>query len=210
MSKKKYNLTVAQDWVPYFEELFDTIEVNSFLEFGLGVGTEFLCDNAKKVTSVELSLGDYNLEWTNKTKETLKDYTNWELNYIQVPEEIIKSNQSAIDNKYPLSDLSYLSTLRDIVYPFMENKNHDVIFVDAGIHNRGDIVNFAFDHAPIVACHDSDRTGRIIRNIYGYNIVNPPENYVEIHKTNSYCGTTFWVDSTREGSDVIITALKNS
>lgn len=210
MTEKQYNLTVAQDWVPYFKEVFDSVEIDSFLEFGLGVGTEFICDHATEVTSVELSLGDYNLEWTNKTKETLKDYTNWELNYIQVPEEIVKSNQDAIENQYPLKDLSYLTVLEKLVTPFMTEKEYDVIFVDAGIHNRGDIVNFAFGHAPIVACHDSDRTGRVIKNIYGYNIVNPPENYVEIHKDNSYCGTTFWVDSSLEGSDVIIEVLQKA
>jgi len=210
MIEKKYNFTVAQDWVPYFKSLFDIIEVNSFLEFGLGVGTEFICDNAKQVTSVELSLGDYNLEWTNKTREVLKKYINWDLHYIQVPDEIVKSNQDAIDNQYPLEDISYLPILHDLINPFIEGQFYDIIFVDPGIHNRGDIVNFVFGHAPIVACHDSDRTGRVIKNIYGYNIVNPPKNYVEIHKDESYCGTTFWVDSTFEGYKNVINVLMDS
>jgi len=206
---KDYKLTCAQDWVRYFDRLFQTVEIDNFLEFGLGVGTEFLCDHAKNVTSVELSTGDYNLEWTNQTKEQLKDYTNWTLHYVQIPDEIQKSNQDAINNQYPLEDLSYLPVLENIVVPFMEEREYDVIFVDPGIHNRGDIVNFAFGHAPIIAAHDSDRTGRVIPFVYGYNIVKVPENYTEIHREDTYCGTTFWVDHTMEGSDALIDVLSN-
>lgn len=206
---KDYKLTCAQDWVQYFDRLFQTVEIDNFLEFGLGVGTEFICDHAKNVTSVELSTGDYNLQWTNQTKEQLKDYKNWTLNYVQIPDEIQKSNQDAIDHQYPLEDLSYLPFLRDVVVPFMEERDYDVIFIDPGIHNRGDIVNFAFGHAPIIAAHDSDRTGRVIPNVYGYNIVNVPENYTEIHRQDSYCGTTFWVDHTMEGSETLIEVLRN-
>ena len=210
MQKIPYELPQAQDWVPYFAKLFEYIELNSVLEFGLGLGTEFWCDNIKKVKSVELSVSDFNLEWTNKTKEKLKNYDNWECKYISLPQEIIDANQNAIDNKYPLDDTEYLSVLENIVTPFMKEYEYDIIFVDPGIHNRGDIVNFAFGYAPIIACHDSDRTGRVIKNIYGYNIVNPPENYVEIHKPERYCGTTFWVDKMLQGSELVIDVIKNS
>jgi len=205
---KNYNLTCAQDWVQYFDRLFRTVEVENFLEFGLGVGTEFLCDHAENVTSVELSTGDYNLQWTNQTKEQLKDYKNWTLHYVNIPDEIQKANQDAINNQYPLEDLSYLPVLEGLVVPFMEEREYDVIFVDPGIHNRGDIVNLAFGRAPIVACHDSDRTGRVIPYVYGYNIVNVPDNYTEIHREDSYCGTTFWVDHTMEGAETLIKVLR--
>ena len=205
-----YQYNGAQDWVPYFNTIFNTVQIDSVLEFGLGAGTKFLCDYVKDVVSVELSLGDYNLEWTEKTKEQLKEYDNWKLNYIQVPDEIIASNQDAIDNRYPLKDTSYLPVLEGLVSEFLTQKEYDIIFIDPGIHNRGDIVNMAFGHAPIVAAHDTDRTGRVLENIYGYNIVTPPENYVEIHKNELYCGTTFWVDSSVENSNVIIDVLKNA
>ena len=210
MIGKQYELTQAQDWVPYFAKLFEYIEINSVLEFGLGLGTEFWCDYVSKVKSVELSVSDFNLEWTNKTKEKLKEYDNWECKYISLPQEIIESNQNAIDKKYPLDDIEYLPVLKDIVTPFMKEREYVIIFVDPGIHNRGDIVNFAFGHAPIIACHDSDRTGRVIKNIYGYNIVNPPQNYTEIHKPERYCGTTFWVDKTLKGSEDVVNVIRNS
>lgn len=205
---KNYNFTPAQDWVQYFEKIFNTIEVESILEFGLGLGTEFLCDNAKKVISVELSAGDLNKEWSDKTQEKLKEYKNWELHYIDIPEKVHKANLDAIENQYPLEDTSYLPTLKKLINPFLNKKTYDIIFVDAGIHNRGDIVNMCFGKANIIAAHDTDRTGRIIKNIYGYNIVNPPENYQEIHFNESYMGTTFWINKELENSKIVIDNLK--
>jgi len=205
---KTYKFTSAQDWVEYFDKIFKTVEIETILEFGLGLGTEFLCDHAKNVTSVELSVGDFNREWTTATEESLKEYKNWNLNYIEIPEELKKANNDAIENQYPLNDLSYLPVLKKLLNPFLSRKKYDIIFVDAGIHNRGDIVNLCFGKAKIIAAHDSDRTGRIIKDIYGYNIVEVPENYSEIHHNESYMGTTFWVDHTLENSGVILNALK--
>lgn len=189
---KKYNLTCAQDWVESFETIFDTIKIDNMLEFGLGVGTEFLCDNCKTVTSVELSLGDYNKQWTDKTKDLLKNYKNWKLHYIELPEQIKKSNKDAIEQKYPIKDISYLPVLKNIIDPFLNDIFYDMIFVDAGIHNRGDIVNFCFNKAKIIAAHDTCRKGNVIENIYGYNIVKCPDNYHEIHISRGL-GTTFWI-----------------
>jgi predicted O-methyltransferase YrrM len=205
---KQYNFTPAQDWTEYFDNIFKITEIEKILEFGLGLGTEFLCDNAKDVVSVELSTGDFNKEWADKTQEKLKEYKNWKLHYIDIPEEIHKSNTDAIQNQYPLEDTSYLSVLEKLINPFLNEKEYDIIFVDPGIHNRGDIVNLCFGNAKIIAAHDSDRTGRITPNIYGYNIVEVPENYTEIHLNESYMGTTFWVDHTLENSEFIINSLR--
>lgn len=205
---KDYNFTPAQDWVKYFDKIFKTIEIEKILEFGLGLGTEFLCDNAKEVTSVELSIGDFSKEWADKTQKQLKEYTNWKLHYINIPKEIHKANSDAIKSQYPLEDTSYLPVLKKLINPFLFKKKYDIIFIDAGIHNRGDIVNLCFGKAKIVAAHDSDRTGRVIKNIYGYNIVEVPESYTEIHRNESYMGTTFWVDNTIENSEIIIEVLK--
>ena len=206
--EKNYNFTSAQDWVGYFDNIFKATEIEKILEFGLGLGTEFLCDNAKEVTSVELSTGDFNREWADKTQEQLKEYKNWKLHYIDIPEEIKKANFDAIQNQYPLKDISFLPVLKKIINPFLYKKEYDIIFIDPGIHNRGDIVNLCFGKAKIIAAHDSDRTGRVIKNIYGYNIVEVPENYTEIHRNESYMGTTFWVDNTIENSEIIINILK--
>lgn len=206
---KDYNFTPAQDWVEYFDKIFKITNIETILEFGLGLGTEFLCDNSQKVTSVELSTGDFNKEWTDKTKKRLKNYTNWDLHYIQIPDEIQKSNNDAINYQYPLKDTSYLPILENLISPFLKEIEYDIIFVDAGIHNRGDIVNMCFNKAKIISAHDTDRTGRVIKNIYGYNIVNVPKNYTEIHRNESYMGTTFWINNELENSDIIISTLKS-
>jgi hypothetical protein len=83
--------------------------------------------------------------------------------------------------------------LKSLIDPFLKRKKYDIIFVDPGIHNRGDIVNLCFGKANIIAAHDTDRTGRVIKNIYGYNIVEVPKNYTEIHFDSPYMGTTFWI-----------------
>lgn len=208
MINTKYNFTCAQDWVEHFEKVFKTIKVNNILEFGLGLGTQFLCDNSKYVNSVELSIGDYNKTWTEKTKKILENYNNWKLNYIELPEEIIKSNQKAIEKKYPLEDTSYLAVLKEIIMPFIDNLNYDIIFVDPGIHNRGDIVNFCFNKCKILAAHDTSKNGNVIENIYGYNIVKCPDNYYEIHIQNGL-GTTFWINKNTNESEIIIKSLLN-
>ena len=123
---KQYNFTSAQDWVEYFDNIFKVTEIEKILEFGLGLGTEFLCDNAKDVVSVELSTGDFNKEWADKTQEKLKEYTNWKLHYIDIPEEIHKSNTDAIHNQYPLEDTSYLPVLENLINPFLNKKEYDI------------------------------------------------------------------------------------
>jgi hypothetical protein len=206
--KQQYNFSETQDWAQFFQKIFDVTQINHVLEFGLGLGTRFLCDNSASVTSVELAVSDLNKNWTEETQQSLKDYQNWTLHYSEMPTEIIKSNNDAISNKYPLSDLSYLPILEKIISPFIDKQKWDLIFVDAGIHNRGDIVNLCFDKADIIAAHDTDRTGRVIPNIYGYNIVNIPDNYVEIHLNSTYCGTTFWLNKHSDDMNIISAALQ--
>jgi|688.fasta_scaffold255744_2 hypothetical protein len=204
---KKYELGPPQDWNYYFREIFSHEKINNFLEFGLGVGTEFLLENCEKVTSVELSLGSYNLEWYEKTKEKLKDYDNWESHYVNVPEEISNADQRAQKLRFPLEDTKYLKVLKKITDPFISNSAYDFIFVDAGIHLRGDLVNLSFDKADIIAAHDTSRDhNRVLKNIYGYNIVQVPSNYVEIHFEDTYMGTTIWIKKDKEP---LIDVLRN-
>jgi len=204
---KNYEFTPAQDWTNVFNKLFGLINTEKILEFGLGLGTEFLCDNSKHVTSVELSIGDYNKGWTELVKEKLKEYNNWTLHYIDLPEEIKQANQNAINYKYPLLELDYLKTLNKIIEPFFINDYYDIVFIDPGIHNRGDIINFCFGKSPIIAAHDTSKSGIIIENIYGYNIVVVPENYEEIHFDDGL-GTTLWINKEYVFYNLIIENLK--
>jgi len=193
---KKYTLGSPQDWHYYFEEIFKTEKINNFLEFGLGVGTEFLLENCKEVTSVELSLGSYNLDWYEKTKEKLNEYKNWEVFYVDLPDNIKDADSRAQNLKFPLKDTEYLNTLKQIAEPYINMKKYDFIFVDAGIHLRGDLVNMSFGKADIIAAHDTSRVPyRVIPDVYGYNIVNVPKNYTEIYYECTYMGTTIWINN---------------
>lgn len=197
---KDYKFDGAQDWSKYFEAIFKVHKIQHLLEFGLGHGTEFLLDHCDKVTSVEISLGDYNKSWHDKCVEKYKDYKNWDVNYIDAPKEVVTANDEAINKKYPIEYKAHIPKLRTIVNKY--SKTADMIFIDAGFHNRGDLVNLCFGKAQIIAAHDTSRDpGRIIEHIYGYNIVKVPAEYREFHFEDTYMGTTIWVDKTM--TDVI-------
>jgi hypothetical protein len=204
---KKYQLGPPQDWHHYFQEIFKVKKINNLLEFGLGVGTEFLLENCGEVTSVELSLGSYNLEWYQQTKQKLKEYKNWEVFYIDLPDDIKNADSRAQNLKFPLENTEYLKTLKDIAENYINRKKYDFIFVDAGIHLRGDLVNMCFGKTDIIAAHDTSRVPyRVIPNVYGYNIVDVPENYTELYYECTYMGTTIWIRN--EHSELIQTMKK--
>lgn len=190
----------ASDWINPINEILNVLEKDSVLEFGLGNGTQYWCDNFKSVTSVELSIDPYHKEWTEQTKVNLKDYNNWSCNYIDCPKEIYQANTEAVRHKYPMTYQDHLPILKSICVPFIE-KEYSLIMVDAGIHNRGDIVNLCFNYAPVIVAHD---TGSQHGTIYGYNIVKCPEEYIEINKPSGH-GTKFWI---RKNQEQIIGALQ--
>lgn len=204
---KKYNFEGAQDWHTYFKIIFNNIKINNFLEFGLGNGTEFLLDHCGHVTSAEISLGSYNKSWHDICVDKYKNYKNWSPIYIEASPEIVEANEIAQRQRYPISYDSHLPELKKIVDTLLLNNKYDFIFVDAGIHNRGDLVNLVMGKAPIIAAHDSSRDpGRILKNIYGYNIVQVPSNYLEFHFEDTYMGTTIWIDKDLDVN--LINALK--
>ena len=191
---KDYKLTATQDWNFYLSEIFREVKIDSILEFGLGVGTEFLLDNCNNLFSIELSIGDFNLEWYNNTVNNLNGFKNWKHQYIEVPDDIKDANDRAQKYRFPLKDVKYLDTLKKITDPYLDDKYYNIIFVDAGIHTRGDLVNLAFNKSDIIVAHDTSRdNNRILKNIYGYNIINVPSNYTEIHYEDTYMGTTLWI-----------------
>jgi len=196
---KNYNLTATQDWHYYFSQIFDHQKVKSILEFGLGIGTRYLLDNCDNLISVELSKGDYNRDWYERTSEDLKEYSNWKCDYIDLPQDIKDADERAQKNLFPLSDVSYLKTLKEITDPYLKGEKYDLIFIDAGIHTRGDLVNLSFGNSDIIVAHDTSRSPqRVIQNIYGYNIVEVPENYIELRYECTHMGTTLWINKSKE------------
>lgn len=204
---KNYNFTATQDWHFYFSKIFETTKISNMVEFGLGVGTPYLADNSGYLKSIELSLGSYNLQWYQQTVESMKKHKNWDCVYIEVNDQIIQANENAQKLRFPLQDVGYLDELNNLVLPLITDKKYDFIFVDAGIHTRGDLVNISFHKADIIAAHDTSRDpNRILKNVYGYNIVYVPDDYTEIHFEDTYMGTTIWVKKDKED---LISVLKN-
>lgn len=202
---KQYNFSGAQDWYGYFQVIFENTKINNMLEFGLGDGTEFLLDNCNYVKSIEISVSDYNKNWYEKCINKYKNYSNWCPVYIEASNEIKRANEIAQAERYPITYKDHILHLEEIIQLNAKDRPYDFIFVDAGIHNRGDIVNLSFNLSPIIAAHDSSRDkNRILENIYGYNIVNVPNNYLEFHFEDTYMGTTIWINKNYE---VIINAL---
>lgn len=195
----KYNFTPTQDWNYYFSKIFENEKILNMIEFGLGIGTPYLADNCKYLKSVELSLGSYNLEWYEKTVDLMKNYKNWESEYIIVNEKVSNANDRAQKLKFPLLDTKYLEDLEKIFNLSLKGLEYDFIFIDPGVHTRGDLVNMSFGKADIIAAHDTSRDhNRVLQNVYGYNIVNVPENYVEIYYDCTYMGTTLWIEESKK------------
>ena len=126
-----------------------------------------MVDNVDFLLSVELSVSDLNKDWTDKIFNILSDRSNWSLKYIECPPIIIESNINVQSEHHPVKDTLYEKELKDIVDPFISERTWDLVFVDCGIHHRGNIVNYCMEREiPIIVAHDTNH-----QTIYGYNLV---------------------------------------
>jgi len=185
MLKNKY-----QDWQPYIGKIFELTKVQTLLEFGLGGGTEYFLNKCKHVTSIEIGVSKRHKQWYEKCKEEYKSYTNWEAIYIEGSTRFIDADRLAHERIHGYSE--HMPELRELIQSL---DRQDMIFVDAGIHNRGDIINLLFelDKADIIAAHDTSRFAKRCVDIYGYNRLVIPKNFAEFHFEGGTVGTTIWV-----------------
>lgn len=193
------------DHVQHFKKLFQKINVNSIIEFGVGNGTKYLLDNCKSVTSCSVVLKNSTEdwmeteEWFNRTVDLFRIYQNWTpiLKYATIHMEV--ANQTARRNsKDPaLQDATYLLDIKDLCDELLQNKQYEMAFVDSGFHMRGDLVNELFDRVPIIVAHDTNNSPEI----YGWNKIYTPSNYTKIVFQEGQ-GITFWVRQDR--GDVIL------
>jgi hypothetical protein len=184
----------AQDWVVYVKKYIEKFKIHSLLELGVGNGTEFLLDNCDHVTSLEIIESGLNDYWFNLCLEKYKTRDNWENICIKTTDTMKKANQLAISERYPLKYTDHIKEYTSLIKGILEKRNYDMVFVDVGIHNRGDLVNILLqEKIKVVFAHDTSRDpNRILKNIYGYNIVSN-NDYTEIHFEDTYMGTTFWI-----------------
>lgn len=195
------------DHVPHWRRLFNTIKVRGFLECGCGYSTSYFLDHAEKVISIEYITPGYGDDWYQVCLSLFADRPNWlPMTY----NEQFRSNsfnnacayQCAMHQDYALIDSTYLQELDQHIKGQIARAKEggydiDVAFVDPGVYIRGDLVKILLaNNVPIVAAHDTgaDLENRENNELYGWNKVMTPPNYVKIHIPFGQ-GTTFWVNS---------------
>jgi len=195
------------DHIPHWRRLFNTTKVRGLLECGCGFSTKYLLDNAEKVVSIEYVTPGYGDMWYRECLNLYADQTNW---IPMLYNEEFRSNsfnnatayQCAMHKDYALIDAAYL---RELFQHFKSVINQaaaegypiDVAFVDPGLYVRGDLVKLLLAHKiPIIIAHDtaSDNGNEESTNLYGWNKVYTPENYVKIYIPYGQ-GTTFWISN---------------
>jgi hypothetical protein len=193
------------DHVPHWRRFFNTVKVRGFLECGLGFSTAYFLNHADRVVSIEYVTPGYDDKWYQDCLTLYSDRPNW------IPMKYnsdLRSNsfnnacsyQCEMHKDYALIDSTYLKELFQhfktvIKKAEAENYPIDVAFVDPGIFIRGDMVKLLLAlKIPIVATHDtdSDRGTEEEKNLYGWNKVITPPNYVKIYLPGGQ-GTTFWI-----------------
>lgn len=190
------------DHVPYMRRVFALRPVDSCLEFGLGEGTRALLDGCGQVTSLELASRPVHEEWFRRCLETYRRYRNWEPILHRCGEKLREADRIGEAGGYPIADRGYVAELTEVVDRVLGRRSYDLAFVDAGIHNRGDLVNLLFDRVPIIAAHDTNGLERH----YGWDLVTPSEGYRRVRFTEGL-GTTFWI---HESERALLAGLRPS
>lgn len=198
---KTYNFGWAQCWHSTVAVIFEKVKIKNALEFGLGDGTEYLLDNVDYLLSVELSVSELNKDWTEKIQNLLKERNIWKLEYVECPQSIIDSNILIQKNQNQIDDKTYLKDLHVLIDGYLTEKKWDLVFVDPGIHHRGDIVNRCMEKdIDIILAHDTK-----FPEIYGYSLIsNDKYHKIEVKIHN---GTTIWINKNYQNFDLIVNSF---
>lgn len=209
--------TSYTDHIPHWRRLFNSMKVRGFLECGCGFSTKYFLDHADKVVSIEYITPGYGDKWFQECVVLLRDVNNWlPMTY----NEDYRSNsfnnacayQCSMHKDYALIDPTYLKELDQHFKVIIKeakrgNWDIDVAFVDPGVYVRGDLVKVLLaNKIPVVAAHDtaSDHGTKEKENLYGWNKVTTPPDYVKIYIPCGQ-GTTFWIS--KEYPSVIVSML---
>ena len=166
------------DWIPHVKNTIPNMGDLNILEFGIGKGTLWLCDNFKSTYSFELIdrletelpkwFEDVKYEITKRGKDWGGELVFWdELSFVNF-------------------DPNISPYLKDKIDSIFSNKKIDVVFMDGGYHVRGDIVNYVINtHFPkYIIIHDT-----VLNYVVdGYHRIHTPESY-EIYRYDIGLGT---------------------
>ncbi|KKP95811.1 MAG: hypothetical protein US13_C0002G0121 [candidate division TM6 bacterium GW2011_GWE2_36_25] len=188
---------LATDHVLVFDELFKLIPMPHLLELGCSKSSTYFAKNCKNLLTHELTVKDrfnFAMPWFLKANKDLKpNLLNWNLELYIFNESVNRANNIAIEGKNPeLFDKQYLNEIRNFFNKICTDNIFDIIFIDPGIHIRGDFVNEAFNRSDIIVAHDTNFNP----HIYGWTKIKAPSNYTKIH-FNYGSGTSIWVKNER-------------
>lgn len=168
------------DWQPCFWDYFET-EMKKFdiVELGKGEGTIYLHKHFKKVVSIEYSRWDYTATWEKTGLPGHKlEVVNMAKIYIWHDDIVIKT-KGKTRNKILITEAQRL-------YKAAAKHRADVLFIDHGAHNRGEVLELAKKgHWKYIIVHD----------------INPP--YHNYHLESARHKTTYY----REGQGTAILKL---
>ena len=185
-----YDLVNAQSYIPSFEILFKTYNIKRVLEYGEGDGTQFLLDKTDFVCSVEVIANASHKGWAKECEKKYAEYKNkkWKQVLLNCSDDMKKADRDRQKNLQPDPSI-FEKELQGYIDEGFKFSPFDMVFVDYGIHMRGDIVNLLFNKVDIIAAHDTN----VSHSIYGWDKIRVPSNYKEYRYHNEYLGTTFWI-----------------
>lgn len=199
--ESSYDSLAGSEWTDHvraFRQLFNLYPVTSFLEFGVGLGSQFYLENCQHLTSIELVLKDrysFVVPWYIDCLDRFASYSNWSPSLHAFSQVVNYANELAISGVDPASqDSRYLLEINHFLDELFLEKQFQVAFVDPGIHIRGDLVNALFGRVDIIGAHDTNFNSPV----YGwYKVVTPPD-YEKISFSDG-SGTTLWIKKDKQG-----------
>lgn len=211
------------DHVYVFKKIFETIEVKTMLEFGLGYSTKYFLDHCNKLISVEFVTPGWLPDWNRFCLTLYKEYSNWvpvtyfsaykgdyswaaykffgSDGFFKASNHMMTTGQS-----YKSIDPAYYNELSTFVANLCKYNKFDIALVDPGSLLRAEMIEILFGKISIILTHDTT-TSRIGFDPYGLSRLKVPSDYEEIYFSYGK-GTTVWVQK-KESLAKLIEALKD-
>ncbi len=190
METISFDYNAFQEWIPAAERVFAVARPRSVLEHGLGNGTKFFLDRCHRVVSIEWMVKPEHTKWVQTCQQMFQDHQlRWTIIPYACSGLLATEDEMARIGRYP-EILRCRSEIDEVLASVYQDISPDVIFVDAGIHLRGTLVQASFDHAPIILAHDTNIP------VYGWARIDVPNHYVCL-KLAEGLGTTAWIEKSQ-------------
>lgn len=200
----------GSEFVICLKEIFNTMKVKSFLEFGVGYSTKYLLDSCQRVLSIEVITNGYGPQKLRRFIEFYRDYSNWvPIAYFSgyrgdmswAPYKYFGSDSvykacsytCATCLSYEPIDPFYLKEMDEFLSNLIKYNKIEVALIHPILFLRGDLVRLLFNKVPIiVGFHTAARMRGEENDVWGYGRLQVPDDYEEIYLPTSQ-GTTAWI-----------------